>query len=203
MNERYISLYDRKQVQQAIGRMASEITGLNIDKDPLFVSLLRGAAPFSAQLMAAIAQQAPDFHPDMDYMITSNKQDRIVPDSTQPEIKLHLDDDSDVNGRPVIVLDNVLDKGETYAFVRQGLKQMGAASVELAVLIEKEFKRTNGVKADFVGLYAPATFLVGMGMTDKAVSEEAFRWEGGIWQVRKDDDLPPQHIQPSSPLVSA
>lgn len=203
MNERYTPLYDRTQVQQAVGRLASEITS-RYSSSPLFVSLLHGATPFTTLLAMEMTAQAEGFHPHIDYMITSRDRDIIVPDSAEPEVRLPLSKRSQalVDGQPVIVLDNVLDQGNTYAYVSNSLRKMGASSVQLAVLIEKEFTRTNGVSADFVGLRAPAAFLVGMGMTDKAVGEEAFRWEGGIWQVRKDDDLPPQHAEPTSPLVS-
>lgn len=202
MNERYTLLYDRTHVHQAIARMASEITGVYDGEDPLFVSLLHGSAPFTAQLAAEMARQAPDFHPHVDYMITSRNLDRILPDSLEPDVRLPLSNRSNVEGRPIVVLDNVLDQGNTYAYVETLLKKRGAKTVELAVLVEKTFPRTNGVSARYVGFpHTPVGFLVGMGMVDHKVSEEAYRWAGDIWQVRGDDDVPPQHSEPHRPLV--
>lgn len=193
MTERYKPLYDETAIDQQIKRMASEITAEHDGKNPLFVSLLRGAAPFTSQLMFEITKQAPDFHPELDYMVTSRYGDSYTA-KQELQIVTDISRDTDVTGRAAIILDDVLDMGETASAVREHLITLGAGWVELAVLVEKEVARSVNIQADYVGFVAPNRWLVGMGMDDPALAKEAYRWRKGIWTVTPDiePDTPPQ-----------
>lgn len=194
MKERYHQLYTSTQITQRIGQLASEITAnYNGDdpsrgKNPLFVSLLRGAAPFTSRLMFEIARQAPDFHPEVDYMMTSRYADSIVPND-ETKIIMDLAPDTEVKNRNVVIVDDVLDMGETATTVRQHVLDMGARYVELAVLVEKEVPRETTIQADYRGFYAPNKWLVGMGMDDGLVAKESYRWADGIWVVGHEDEI--------------
>ena len=72
-----------------------------------------------------------------------------------------------VKGRAVLVLDDILDHGETMAAIRVGLLQLGAASVHSAVLVEKKLDIKKPTSADFVGLRIPDRFVFGCGMDAK------------------------------------
>lgn len=185
MIENYNLLYDREQIQQRIGQLASEITAeYDGGERPLFVSLLRGAVPFTSQLMTEIARQAPDFHPEVDYMTTSRYSDNAIA-KEKAEIVMGLSPDTTVEDRPTIIIDDVLDMGETAKTVREYLRNLGALSVKLAVLVNKDVpNRANDITADFVGFdNAPNEWLVGMGMDDSALQKEARRWDDQIWTV--------------------
>jgi hypoxanthine phosphoribosyltransferase len=67
----------------------------------------------------------------------------------------------------VLVLDDILDHGETMAAIRVGLLQLGAASVHSAVLVEKKLDIKKPTSADFVGLRIPDRFVFGCGMDAK------------------------------------
>lgn len=196
MKEQYRKLYDSADVKKRIGQLASEITARHDNENPLFIALLRGANPFASQLMFEITRQAPDFHPELDYMVTSRYGDSTVPNA-ETQIVMDLSPTTEVRNRTIIIVDDVLDMGETATTVRQHVLDMGARYVELAVLVEKDAPRTATIEADYVGFKAPNSWLVGMGMDDGAVAKESYRWSDSIWTVN------PEEIQPQHALVDA
>ena len=193
MKERYQLLHDSEEIQQHIGQMASEITAQYDGEHPLFVALLRGGAPFASRLMTEIARQAPDFHPELDYMMTSR-----YPSGTNPagetQIVMDILPTTEVKNRTVIILDDVLDMGETAKTVRDHMLDLGARYVALAVHVEKDIAvRTANVEADYVGFRGETGWLVGYGMNDSAIAPEAYRWADGIWRIAPErPDMPPQ-----------
>lgn len=190
MIEKYKLLYDREQVQRQIGRVASEITArYDGGERPLFVSLMRGAVPFTAQLMTEITRQAPNFDPEVDYMTTSRYSDSAIA-KDRAEIVMGVCPDTEVDGRPTVIIDDVLDMGETVKTVREYLRDLGATSVNLAVLVNKDVPtRDPSVQADFIGFHNPANeWLVGMGMADGALKKEARRWDDQIWVVEPGEN---------------
>ena len=92
-----------------------------------------------------------------------------------------------VAGRTIIVLDDILDEGETLAHVKQRLLDMGAADVIIAVFADKALKQSKPVKADIVGLTVPNKFVVGFGMDVYGY----WRNLPGLWAIRQED-LKPQ-----------
>ena len=72
-----------------------------------------------------------------------------------------------VRGRTVLVLDDILDHGETMNAIRNGLLELGAESVQCAVLVEKALTTPKPVRPDFVGLRVPDRFVFGCGMDAK------------------------------------
>lgn len=191
MNERYRQEYSKKAIDQRIGQLASEITAKYNGDDPefadkpLFVALLLGAAPFASDLMRAIAEQAPEFNPELEYMRTSRYAHGNVPDA-KVKITMNIAPDR-IEKRNIIIVDDVLDMGETATAVREHLVAMGARFVELAVLVEKDAPRTTTIQADYVGFKAPNKWLVGMGMDDNAVAPEAHRWDSSIQSVNPEE----------------
>ena len=127
MNERYTKLYDSTDVKKRIGQLASEITARHDDESPLFVALLRGANPFASQLMFEITRQAPDFHPELDYMMTSRYADSVIPNS-ETQIVMDLAPTTEVKGRSVVIVDDVLDfmveKAMEYKLGARGLRSI-------------------------------------------------------------------------------
>ncbi|MEO5949126.1 MAG: phosphoribosyltransferase family protein [Candidatus Saccharimonas sp.] len=184
MNERYNTLYTADQVDVQISRIAGEIIRDQKADNPLFVALLRGAAPFASKLMFEIAKQAPDMHPDLDYMMVSTYGS--TQRAHEPRIVTDLAPDTDVRGRTVIVLDDVLDKGITAEFVRRHLASMGASAVKLAVLAQKQVERVYDITPDYCGFDATDEWLVGMGMDDAGLSHEGNRWIGEILEIRRN-----------------
>jgi hypoxanthine phosphoribosyltransferase len=167
-----------EQIDTAITTMANTIVTEYGDTQPLFVALLRGAAPFASKLMFEIAKQAPDIHPELDYMTVSTYG--VGRMAGTPHIAMDLAPDTEVADRTVIVLDDVLDKGVTSTFVTHYLLDKGAKEIKLAVLVEKDLERTSPEHADFAGFHAGEEWLVGMGMDDAGVARDGHRWLGEI-----------------------
>jgi hypoxanthine phosphoribosyltransferase len=82
-----------------------------------------------------------------------------------------------------VVVDDILDEGETLAQVKQRLLDMGAAEVIIAVFADKDLKRAKPVKADIVGLTIPNRFVVGFGMDVYGY----WRNLPGLWVIRPAD----------------
>lgn len=167
-------LASSNQIDAAIAEMAKSIIKDFSGAQPLFVALLRGAAPFASKLMFEVTRQAPDMHPELDYMTVSTYgEGRVV---GTPHIAMDLAPDTEVRERLVIVLDDVLDKGATSTFVSKYLYDKGAKTVKLAVLVEKDLVRTSPEHADYSCFHAGPEWLAGMGMDDTTVAHDGYRW---------------------------
>lgn len=181
MPERYYQLANKEEVDQEIGRMASNIVMDYQSELPIFVGLLRGAAPFTAKLMHAIVDCAPELHPIADYMMISTYGSGQ--EAGEPHIVTDLAPTTRVSGRKVIVLDDVLDKGITADFAFKYLQARGATSVALATLATKDVSRVHPIQADYTGFTFGDEWLVGMGMDDANAGHEAYRWLEEIWAI--------------------
>lgn len=167
------------EVDEEIANLANQILSDYPDTSPLFVALLRGAAPFASKLMFAITEQHPEYHPDLDYMMVSAYGSGRK--AGTPRVVTDLAPDSDLRGRAVIVLDDVLDKGVTAEFVINHLHNRGATDIKLAVLVDKKVERQYPIQADYVCFDANDAWLSGMGMDDASIAHEAYRWSSQIW----------------------
>lgn len=192
MTERYRTLYDRTAVTQRIGELASTIIDRHGDDNPLFVALPRGAMPFASQLMFNITEQKPDFHPELDLLIMArkhNNNDTLDTEQT-PEVVTGLALSTEPKDRRVILIDDLLDLGRTPKAAHEYLIGIGARSVELAVLVQKDIAKASGVHADYVGFHTSAQWLAGMGMKDNSDAPEAYRWRQDILELKPNNGEP-------------
>lgn len=178
----YNTLASPEEINQSITRIASEIIRHH-EQTPLFVSLLRGANPFTSLLMFEIVRQKPNYHPDLDYMMVSTYGSGQH--AGAPQIITDLAPSTQVDGRPTIIIDDVLDKGITADFVTNHLKKRGAPEVKLAVLCDKQVTREKDVVANYAGFTFKDNWLVGMGMDDANAANEGYRWLHEIWEVAR------------------
>lgn len=180
MEDTYDLVATAEQVNTVIAQIATDIIQKH-PKSPLFVALLRGAAPFAGKLMFEITRQAPHYNPELDYMMIST----YGADHTakQPVVVTDLAPSTSVAGRSVIILDDVIDLGVTSDFVRDLLRERSADNVELAVLASKSVP-TRQSQADYVGFEAGDKWLVGMGLDDAGAASEAYRWIDSLWEIK-------------------
>ncbi|HTE57292.1 MAG TPA: phosphoribosyltransferase family protein [Verrucomicrobiae bacterium] len=171
-------LISEEQVAERIDELATNVIERYKDKDPLFVCLLRGGAPFASMLMFSIARQDPGFHPELDYMTVSTYGERREAGSTR--IVMDLGPKTVVKDRPVVLLDDVLDEGITAAFTTTYLAGRGAQETDLIVLVQKDRERTAFGDATLFGFEAPGDWLTGMGMDDRLLATEGNRWMASI-----------------------
>jgi hypoxanthine phosphoribosyltransferase len=171
-------IFDAAAVQAAVKQVAGALNARFDDpKDaafPLVLGVMGGAVVFTGQLLPQL-----NFPLEFDYIHVSRYGD----DDQGGRVVWKVIPRPNVAGRTIIVLDDILDEGETLAHVKQRLLDMGAAEVLLVVFADKAIKRSKPVKADIVGLTIPDKFVVGFGMDVYGY----WRNLPGLWAVRQED----------------
>ncbi|MFN3543775.1 MAG: hypoxanthine-guanine phosphoribosyltransferase [Thiobacillus sp.] len=142
-------------VQAALDRLAGEIAAALGQEFPLVLAVMGGAVVFAGQLLPRLA-----FPLEFDYLHVTRYRDK----TRGGEMEWRVLPGKDVAGRTVLVLDDILDEGETLAAIRDKLVDMGAARVWSAVLTDKANGLAKPIRADFVGLSVPDRFVFGCGM---------------------------------------
>lgn len=170
---------DEAAVDARIEELAAEVVKRYQGRQPLFVCLLRGGAPFASKLMFAISRQDPRFHPEMDYMTIRAYGDERT--DKPAELVMDISPSTMTANRHIILLDDVLDKGITAEFAAQHLKaNKGAVEVELIALLQKQRLREHFGDAVLYGFESPPDWLTGMGLDDVRIAVEANRWSGFV-----------------------
>lgn len=144
-----------EQVQAALTRMAGEITAILADRHPLVLSVMGGAVVFTGQLLPLL-----DFPLDFDYLHVS----RYGAARQGGELEWKVAPGESVAGRVVLVLDDILDAGETLAEVRSKVLELGATACYSAVFADKANGLDKPIRADFTGIEVPDRFVFGFGM---------------------------------------
>jgi hypoxanthine phosphoribosyltransferase len=145
-------------VQAAVERLAAEIERVLGKHYPLVLAVMGGAVVFAGWILPKLR-----FPLDFDYVHAS----RYGTATRGAGIEWRVRPPEIVKGRAVLVLDDILDHGETMAAIRKGLLELGAESVHCAVLVEKKLNSKKPINADFVGLQIPDRFVFGCGMDAK------------------------------------
>lgn len=125
-------------------------------KKPLLVGVLKGAVPFLSDLMQAI-----DLDLEIDFMDVSSYGDATV---SSGEVKIVKDLDTNVQGRHILIVEDILDSGQTLAYLRDLFNYRQAESVKIAALLDKREGRLMPIEADYVGFDVPNKFVVGYGL---------------------------------------
>jgi len=146
------------EVQAAIRRVAGEINGRLAESYPLVLVVMAGAVVFAGQLLPLL-----HFPLDLDYVHTS----RYGKKTAGGELEWLVAPTNEAQERTVLLLDDILDGGNTLLAIRERLLELGAARVLSAVLVEKQLQRSRQIEADFVGLRIPDRFVFGCGMDAK------------------------------------
>jgi hypoxanthine phosphoribosyltransferase len=147
-----------KEVEAAVQRVASEIDRRLRGAYPLVLAVMGGAVVFAGQILPRLR-----FPLDFDYIHAS----RYGAATRGAQIEWRVTPPAEVKGRDVLVLDDILDGGETMAAIRRRLLELGASSFHCAVLVEKRLKVAKPIQADFVGLEIADRFVFGCGMDAK------------------------------------
>jgi hypoxanthine phosphoribosyltransferase len=148
-------LVPEAEVQAVLNRMAGEIAHTLADEFPLVLPVMGGAVVFAGQLLPKL-----NFPLEFDYLHVTRYRGK----THGGEIEWKVLPGQSVAGRHVLVLDDILDEGETLAAIRDKLLEMGAARVWSAVLTDKDNGLDKPVRADFVGLDVPNRYVFGCGM---------------------------------------
>jgi hypoxanthine phosphoribosyltransferase len=153
-------VFDRADLEAAIQRMADEIRPAYDDGDvPLYITVMNGGLPFAAQLAFALGERGLDL--EFDYLHATRYRGQT---SGSGLAWLHRPATS-MQGRKVLLADDILDEGHTLLAVKHWCEDQGAAEVRIAVLAEKLHDRcVEGICADHVGVQVPDAYVFGYGM---------------------------------------
>jgi hypoxanthine phosphoribosyltransferase len=154
-----VLLHDPDAIHRALDRMAVEITAALADTLPVVLCVLTGGIIPTGHLLTRLA-----FPLEIDYLHATRYRRQTSGSSIQwlsrPEISLQ--------GRTVLIIDDILDEGNTLAGVYDYCRDAGAADISSAVLIDKRHdRRMPGIKADFAGLEVDDRYVFGFGMDYK------------------------------------
>lgn len=149
-------LYSEEQLRQRVKELGAQITADYAGKEPVLASVLRGSYIFMADLTRAI-----DLPVTVDFMAVSS-YGAGTKSSGQVEIKKDLSDS--IEGRDLIIVEDILDSGNTLAFLKDYFMTKGAASITIVTLLDKPSRRTKAITADLAGFVVPDEFVVGYGL---------------------------------------
>ena len=149
-------LYTEEEIAQRIRELGDQMYEDLKDKDPLFVSVLRGAFIFMADITRACPVKC-----DVEFIAVSSYGNAT---STSGAVQITHDIQQDISGRNLVVVEDILDSGTTLSFLKQYFLTKGAASVSICTLLDKPSRRMKAIRADYIGFEVPDEFVVGYGL---------------------------------------
>ena len=149
-------LFTEEQIKAKLAEMAARIQADYEGKDILMVGVLRGAVMVMADLARAL-----DCHVEMDWMAVTSYGSGT---KSSGVVRILKDLDSDISGRHVLVVDEIIDTGLTLSWLISNLSSRSPASVEIATLLRKPEAQTMPVPVKYVGWDIPNEFVVGYGL---------------------------------------
>jgi hypoxanthine phosphoribosyltransferase len=161
-----------EEMDTAISRMAADITARLADANPLVLCVLTGAIIPAGQLLMQL-----DFPLELDYIHAT----RYRGATAGGELHWIAHPRTPLNGRTVLVLDDILDEGPTLAAILEHCRREGAREALSAVFVEKLHERKAGMQADFVGVEVEDRYVFGYGMDYKGYLRNA----PGIYAVKE------------------
>ncbi|MDB5591619.1 hypoxanthine phosphoribosyltransferase [Enterovirga sp.] len=176
------TLFDENQIARRNQEMAQAIVAAS-SPDLLVVAVLKGSFMFAADLIRALHRV--DAAPQVEFIHLSSYGTGTV---SSGQVTVLRDIESEVVGRDVLLVDDILESGRTLSFAKDLLMARGARRVLVAVLLEKKSRRAVQIEADFVGFTCPDMFVVGYGM-DVAHSFRQLPFVGVVAHGAAEPDL--------------
>ena len=151
-------IYPPEEIEARIGALAREI-GAAGTEPLLVIAILKGSFIFAADLLRALHRIG--LSPQVEFMTLSSYKERS---RSSGQVEIRRDIETEVRGRDVLLVDDILETGRTLAFAKDLLAARGARSVKTCVLLEKPGKRSVEIEADYCAFVCPDVFVVGYGM---------------------------------------
>lgn len=149
-------LISREEIAQTVGRLGQEITADYQGKNPIIISVLKGAFIFMADLVRHI-----DTHCAVDFMSVSSYGSGTT---TSGEVRIIKDLDTNIEGRHVIIVEDILDSGMTLSYLKKLLSARKPASIAICSLFDKPARHKAPITLDYKGIEVPDEFIVGYGL---------------------------------------
>ncbi len=126
------------------------------DKNPMFVGVLNGCFIFMADLVRAAQLKS-----EVEFIGLSSYKNAT---KSSGSVQITRDLQRDINGRDIIVVEDILDSGNTLAFLKDYMLAKGAKSITIVTLLDKPARREKAITADLAGFVVPDEFVVGYGL---------------------------------------
>ena len=149
-------LITEEELQSKIKELGAQLELDYHDKFPLVVGVLKGALPFMSDLLKRI-----DTHLEMDFMDVSSYGNSTV---SSGEVKIIKDLNTSVEGRDVLIVEDIIDSGLTLSYLAELFLYRKAKSVKIVTLLDKPTGRKADIKPDYTGFTVPDAFVVGFGL---------------------------------------
>ena len=149
-------LITEEELHRRVAEMGEALYEQFQGKNPLFLGVLKGSFVFMADLVRACQVKS-----DVEFIAVSSYQNSTA---SSGRVQITHDLQQDITGRHLIIVEDILDSGNTLAFLRQYFLTKGAASITIVTLLDKPSRRTKAISADLSGFTVPDEFVVGYGL---------------------------------------
>ena len=149
-------LLSEEQIRQRIQEMGDELFDRFEDKDPMFVGVLNGCFVFMADLVRATQLKG-----EVEFISVSSYKNAT---KSSGVVEITRDLQRDITDRNIIVVEDILDSGNTLYFLRNYLLAKGARSITIVTLLDKPSRREKPIVPDLAGFEVPDEFVVGFGL---------------------------------------
>ena len=149
-------LFTKEELKQRVKELGEQISADYQGKEPVLITVLRGSYIFMADLSRAI--NGPCI---IDFMSVSSYGKGT---SSSGQVQITKDLSENIAGKDVIVVEDILDSGNTLSYLLEILKARQPASVRLCTLLDKPERRVKDIQADYCGFTIPDAFVVGYGL---------------------------------------
>ncbi|WP_295740686.1 hypoxanthine phosphoribosyltransferase [uncultured Oscillibacter sp.] len=149
-------LITEEELQERIGQLGEALYEKFQGKRPLFLGVLKGSFVFMADLVRACQLKS-----DVEFIAVSSYENATV---SSGRVKINHDLQQDITGRDLVIVEDILDSGNTLAFLKDYFLTKGAASITIVTLLDKPSRRTKAITADLSGFEVPDEFVVGYGL---------------------------------------
>jgi hypoxanthine phosphoribosyltransferase len=149
-------LLSEKEIEDIVNTLAKQIEKDYNDKDFIMIGLLKGSVAFMVDLMKNINL---DF--SIDFIAASSYGNGT---ESSGRVNVQKDVSISVEGKDILIVEDIIDSGNTLAFITKYLLAKGAKSVKLCTLLDKPDRRTANIAVDYSGATIPDAFVVGYGL---------------------------------------
>ncbi len=149
-------LITEEQIREKAKEIGAQITKDYEGKEVILIGILRGAVPWMAEVMKRV-----ELDMVIDFMAVSSYG---AATKSSGVVKINKDLDVNIDGRDIIIVEDIVDSGVTLSYLEGYLQSRGAASIKLCSLLDKPEGRRVDIKADYVGFTVDDRFIVGYGL---------------------------------------
>jgi len=149
-------LFTKEEIDRAVKRLASSIESDFDDEEILFVCLLKGSFVFLSDLIRCIKNPS-----QVDFMRVSSYGTEM---KSKGEVTITKDLEEDIEGKNVIIVEDIIDSGLTLKIIKEMLLQRRPKSLKICALLDKKARREVEMEGDYVGLTIDDGFVVGYGI---------------------------------------